>query len=473
MAPVRVFVSSSMEDSAFCAELTGALRAAGADVWRDEQRVDFGQLMVAIELEVRSRPVFIVILSPAALRSGRVYAECTWAATYQRQDPRRVFLPVLAEPVNPNALRAFLQDFQPLAVASVELYPRPEAIWRTLSALSLAPTPSRPSSASRSGPIDRSLVPVAPRMEQPETVEGLLTRGNMLLVQGRPQEGLELLQRAAQWAPDSAQVQFQLGHALNTLERYADALAAFESSIEHDEGSPLAWASKANALDGLKRYDEALEACDTALMLDPNSAFAWNNKGVALLGIGRPIEALAAYDAALMRDPNSADYWRNKGLVLARLQRHEEALAAFDHALSINHNFAPGWASRANALFRLQRYEESLAACERAVTLDPRNTFAWNRTASVLARLRRYTEALAACDRALALDATYVAAWSNKGGSLAMLERYTEALAACDRALALDPNYAPAWKNETLVLRALGREAEANEAEARAKALGG
>lgn len=473
MNPARIFVSHTPEDDEFCQDLVSALRSAGADVWSNDRHYALSQLLPVIEPEVRARPVFIVILSPAALRSGTVTAACTWAATYLRHDPSRRFLPVLAQPVDDTALRAFFEGFhtQP-TMPIIRTQPRDEAIQATLRSLSLLPIveallppgqiplrqQSQPSPlrqtpqpdgyrVPQSGPYMGGFgvmtppsqhVPHAPHaMVGPhadDDVEQLIVQGNALRTQGRPEEALATFQQAMQRNPQSAPAWFHLGFMYAELARYPEALAAYDQALALDEQYALAWASKANVLVQLRRYDEALAACDGALVLDPNSDFAWNNKGVALAGLGRPIEALAAYDSALTRNPNSADYWRNKGLVLAGLQRYAEAIAAYDSALAHAPSFGAAWASKATAQFRLGRYEDALYASERALTLMPNSAPTWNRKASTLARLGRHNEALLACDRALALDPAFVAAWSNKGGVLAALGREDEALEAERRA---------------------------------------
>src|SRR5690349_6735400 len=96
----RIFVSHSHEDDAFCRELVAAVRAAGADVWYDEQDLGSGRLLLTIERELRARPIFIVILSPAALASDWVRDESSWAYTLLRREPQRVILPVLARPID-------------------------------------------------------------------------------------------------------------------------------------------------------------------------------------------------------------------------------------------------------------------------------------------------------------------------------------------------------------------------------------
>ena len=501
--PARIFISHTPEDDDFCQDLVSALRSAGADVWSNDRHYGLSQLLPVIEPEVRARPVFIVILSPAALRSGTVTAACTWAATYLRHDPNRRFLPVVAQPVDDMSLRAFFEGFHTHpTMPIIRTLPREQAILATLRSLSLLPTvealPPAPLPATHISGYPNPQTPQNPRSYPPrgqfgvitappqhtfvepsamvgpnadDDVDNLITQGNALRTQGRHDEALATFQQAVQRNPQSAQAWFHLGFMFAELARFAEALGAYDQALTLDEQYALAWASKANVLVQLRRYDEALAACDGALVLDPNSDFAWNNKGVALAGLGRPIEALAAYDSALTRNSNSADYWRNKGLVLAGLQRYDEAIAAYDSALAHAPSFGAAWASKATAHFRLGRYEDALFASERALALMPNSAPTWNRKASTLARLERHHEALLACDRALSLDPAFVAAWSNKGGVLAALGRHDEALSAVDRALALDPHYTPAWTNKAAVLRALGRDDEALEAERHAHGM--
>jgi hypothetical protein len=61
---------------------------------------------------LRARPVFVVILSPAALGSHWVEDEARWAHTLYRKDPKRIILPVLVEAVNDDDSWLFLADFR-------------------------------------------------------------------------------------------------------------------------------------------------------------------------------------------------------------------------------------------------------------------------------------------------------------------------------------------------------------------------
>src|SRR5579884_4326903 len=112
MASMRIFVSHAHTDNDFCHALVAALRDAGADVWYDEHDLGSGRLGATIERELRSRPVFVVILTPAALQSRWVEDEARWFYNLYRRDQTRIILPVVAAPVAEDDLWLFMSDFK-------------------------------------------------------------------------------------------------------------------------------------------------------------------------------------------------------------------------------------------------------------------------------------------------------------------------------------------------------------------------
>src|SRR5574340_1296500 len=111
MSAPAIFVSHSHQDDEYCHTFVTMLRAAGLDVWYDEHNATAGHLVDLIEREIRQRPVFILILTPAALASTWVKDECTWAYGRWRKDQAgRVMLPVLAEMVDEDDIWLFMQE---------------------------------------------------------------------------------------------------------------------------------------------------------------------------------------------------------------------------------------------------------------------------------------------------------------------------------------------------------------------------
>ena len=352
---LHLFVSHSHQDDAFARDLAGALRAAGADVWYDEDNLGSGQLGPVIEHELRARPIFILVLSPAALTSRWVEDECRWAYNRLRRDPTRTILPVTAAPLaDEDDIWLFLQDFKRVEAPGVQPYPKEEAIRRTLHALALTPKGEAPASTA----------------PQPaESAEELVTRGKALQGQRQHAEAVRLFQRATQLAPDSFDAWFNLGYSLHEMKHPEEALVADEQALTIQPNDAPAWNNKGLALYDLKRYPEALAAYERALALDANNAFAWNGKGNALRDLKRPEEALAAYERAIALDPTYAPAWRNMAKTLNDLKRYPEALAAAERALTLEPASRLGWIRKAEALRGLGRIQEADEAAAKANTL--------------------------------------------------------------------------------------------------------
>jgi TIR domain len=155
----RIFVSHAPADTAWCRAFVQALREAGADVWYDEHHLGDGVSGQESERELQARPIFIAILSPAALASPRVQREIRAATGVREKDRTRSLLLVLAEPADvPRLWAAYPRVSGP---GDRGLSP-PEAARQAMSTLASAPahTPgAAPVSASSEPARSHSLPP--------------------------------------------------------------------------------------------------------------------------------------------------------------------------------------------------------------------------------------------------------------------------------------------------------------------------
>ncbi|MFI5277794.1 MAG: toll/interleukin-1 receptor domain-containing protein, partial [Ktedonobacterales bacterium] len=314
MATLQVFVSHTKDNSDFCHTVVEGLRGAGANVWYDEHNMGSGMLLDTIEQEIRKRPVFVVILSPAALRSQWVRDECKAAYLRLKRDSTRIIQPVLAGALpDEDEIPMYLQDFKRIEAPGLQPFPAAEATRRLLHTLALTPAGQAPA-------------PIAPQPR--ESGDDLLERGKALIAQDRYTDALPLIERATQLLPDSFAAWANRGYLLSELKRHTDALVAYDRALALDPAYAAAWNNKGAALNGLGRHAEALVALDKALALDPNDVFAWRNKGIALNELGRYAEALSVYERSLTLDAQSARGWNGKARALRGLGRVAEAEVA-------------------------------------------------------------------------------------------------------------------------------------------------
>ena len=208
---MRIFVSHSHQNNEACRALVRALREAGADVWYDEHNMTSGKLGATIERELHARPVFIVMLSPAALASSWVEDETRWAYYLMRKTSTRILLPVVCEAISEDDIWLFLQDFKRVEGPHEAPLP-PKRRHQDARALSLTPLGEIP-------------MPVTP--QPTESVADLLAQGKSLYAQQDYDQALLFFQRATMADADDPSAWRNLGDALESLERYDEAAAAF------------------------------------------------------------------------------------------------------------------------------------------------------------------------------------------------------------------------------------------------------
>jgi S1-C subfamily serine protease len=151
-----------------------------------------------------------------------------------------------------------------------------------------------------------------------------------------------------------------LGISIQTFLKLADQLGMNKRNLKIDTTEPVAldqkslnsinlvrnniavpsnssdvnrWLTYGNQLYRVEKYPEAVKAFDRAITLDPSSIDAYFAKGLALMDDGKYIESLKAFDQAITLAPlakQSQFYylWKYRSLVLYKLKRYPDALDA-------------------------------------------------------------------------------------------------------------------------------------------------
>ena len=218
---------------------------------------------------------------------------------------------------------------------------------------------------------------------------------------------------------------FTLGIAHYAAEDWQNALTRFEAALQNlgtssaSLDASIALFYRGNALIGLERYEEAVAAYEAAFQLQPDYHVTLYNKGVALADLERYEEAIAAYEAVLKIQPDNSSALYNKGVALADLERYEEAIAAYEAVLKIQPDALDALYNKGVALADLERYEEAIAAYEAALKIQPDYLEALNNKGNALANLERYEEATTAYEAALKIQPDYPDALYNTGVKIA------------------------------------------------------
>ena len=236
----------------------------------------------------------------------------------------------------------------------------------------------------------RRAIEIAPDESAPlENLAVLLSRRDQL------GEAEALLRRALELSPRKLSILRNLATLLRIRQKPAEALALYDRIVERGAGDFSIHNLRGSLLLQLERFDEALTAWQRALALDPSPSAA-----LALhLSMGRAewaksgsVDATAPhYERALAIDPQHAGALSDLASLRIAQQRYEEAQALLLRALEQMPDKAKWHADLGYALYRLGRIDAAIESLERALALDPAQIEARN----YLALAQRSREAAA------------------------------------------------------------------------------
>jgi tetratricopeptide (TPR) repeat protein len=120
--------------------------------------------------------------------------------------------------------------------------------------------------------------------------------------------GEALLRRAADFEPDSAEVQALHGAALSFLDRPADALAAFDRALALDPDNPEILYQSAGMLQNLGRQADAVERLNRAIAFDPYNPAPIFSRGTSRALTGDNAGSRADFERVLELDTTGTQY---------------------------------------------------------------------------------------------------------------------------------------------------------------------
>ena len=270
--------------------------------------------------------------------------------------------------------------------------------------------------------------------------------------------------------PNISAAYYGLGLAYTGLEKFDDAIAAYQRAIASAPDSAYTHAALGNAYANTHRYTEALEAYKIAVALDPDDKMIHHQLGNVYSKRGEHAAAIQHQQQAITLAPKFGDAHYQLGLLYAHEKRWNEAINAYHTAYQHN-------PTRVEALYNLaqayRRIGDTTAAREqmkrfqdRKAVLDPLHQLrgALQRTqdtterAQILANIGRhylkdenYEKAVWEYQKALGMNPQLSAAYNGIGIAYTVLERYSEAIDAQQKALAFQPNFVEAHAGLGLV----------------------
>jgi predicted O-linked N-acetylglucosamine transferase (SPINDLY family) len=260
--------------------------------------------------------------------------------------------------------------------------------------------------------------------------------------QGRHDEALALVGRAAALDPKKAEIHYVLGNCLLALERYDDAAASFRSALAISPAFPDACNNLGIALVGCGQIDEGLAAYRRALELRPGFPGAIYNIGKALARQNQHREAIVHYRRVAGSTLPSAEVRFDLGRAYAALAEWESAVASYRHVVKVDPKHAAGHHALGVAELNLHRMAEAVASFRKAVAIEPSNGGFLTSLGHALLLGRALGEASSVLREAVALQPKNATAPLLLAEALTRSGSFDAALTVIGQALQLQPDAA-------------------------------
>ncbi len=240
----------------------------------------------------------------------------------------------------------------------------------------------------------------------PDRVEYYLPLVRLLVKANQPEEALELLDTAAELAPERGDL-----YAL-----WANAWLA----------NGYRWQDKADAVAAATSFEEAVTQANKAIDINPNDGMAYAVRGAALSNIDLQFlqQAIEAAATALELDKDNPDVRRHVAAVYENQGLYELAMEQYEAALVAEPRAADLFIGIARNHWAQQQLAAAIANFTRAIEYEPDNAAAYDGRGFMYFLLGDYNKAQEDFVIAVDLDPEMTRARAHLGGALFRSNNY-------------------------------------------------
>lgn len=186
----------------------------------------------------------------------------------------------------------------------------------------------------------------------------------------------------------------QLGRQYFVLNKFKEALRAFDYAVVIDESFIGGYLEKAKTLEELERFEEAIQNYLITLELDDPTAFVYVRVGECYQKLGDLETATKYFKKAVHEDPLLDKAWLLLTNLFQEEREYQKALYYITKALHIDDSNPMYWRKYAEINLKLNFYEETVKAFYKCLDLEDLSLEIYVGLADVLLFLGEFNDAL-------------------------------------------------------------------------------
>lgn len=186
----------------------------------------------------------------------------------------------------------------------------------------------------------------------------------------------------------------QLGRQYFVLNKFKQALRAFDYAVLIDEGFIGGYLEKAKTLEELERYEEAIQNYLITLELDDPTAFVYVRTGECYQKLGDLETAVKYFKKAVHEDPLLDKGWLLLTNLFQEDKQYQKAINYITKAIQIDEENSFYWRKFAELNLKLNFYEEAVNAYKKCIELNDVSLENYVALSDILLFLGEFKEAL-------------------------------------------------------------------------------
>lgn len=299
----------------------------------------------------------------------------------------------------------------------------------------------------------------------PHDAEARLSLAGLYFDAGQPEKVKETLLEAQRWVKGPSLLVLRMGLLFLEIGEPEEALKVIET-ISEEERDERVWFFLGAARLGLDRYEQALEAFDRIPPASPLYPEVLSRRAQALHLAGRGDEAVAKLRAWLGEHKEDVEATLVLASLYATLNRHAEVIELLT-AFTAGREVADPrvYFNLGVAYDKAGDWEKCIAAMRKVIALDPKHAHGLNYLGYLYAdKGQNLDEAEELVKRAVALQPKNGFILDSLGWVYYQQKRYAEARTTLEASLALAPDDPVIWEHLGDACKALGDAAGARKA---------
>lgn len=275
-----------------------------------------------------------------------------------------------------------------------------------------------------------------------------LRKAQVLIEDGKPKQGLEILQEIAVIEPNNPEIFMLQGIALVHLGDVNKAIKFFEkvlNEVENTDDEVYILHDIAVTFMQLNQFSIALKYLNKAYRINPEDIALSYDIGYCLEKMDRDEESIKYFEKFLAEHPFSKITWYNLGVVYKKLKKYNKAIEAYDFSYAIDDEFSSPLYNKAYVLVKQKKYDEAIEVYSEFLKLEPENAAVYCFIGECYESLNNYDTAIEYYNKCLEIDQTFADAWYGLGILQVYQEKYQESITFLKNAIKYDSKNPGYW----------------------------